>query len=133
MRNDLDTTLPALKAALADYPGLAFAVLIGSRANGRASEASDWDIAVQWQTVPDDPFEYFGRNETLRRVLAKALEVSEARLDIVDLHRAGLTMRIAVVEEGIPLQGDDGLPWARFLTRTWRDMEHWMLEQRYAP
>ncbi len=133
MRHDFDTTLSALKAALADYPGLAFAALIGSRANGRASEASDWDVAVQWQAVPDDPFEYFGRNETLRRALAKALAVPEARLDIVDLHRAGLTMRIAVAEEGVPLRGDDGLPWARFLTRTWRDMEHWMLEQRYAP
>lgn len=123
----------ALRKALNETEGVAFAVLIGSRATGRATPTSDWDIAILWQNLPEDPLEYFGCNETLRRRLAKALSVPEDKIDIVDLHRAGLTMRTAVAEEGIPLHGEDSLPWARFLTRTWRDLEHWMLEKQYAP
>nr|WP_299246355.1 nucleotidyltransferase domain-containing protein [uncultured Halomonas sp.] len=129
----LATAYDALREVLDGTSGLAFAVLIGSRATGRATSRSDWDIAIQWQGMPGDPLDAFGRNETLRRELAKALAVSEDRVDIVDLHRAGLAIRAAVAEEGIPLYGEDDLSWARFLTRTWRDLEHWMLEQQYAP
>nr|WP_298414587.1 nucleotidyltransferase domain-containing protein [uncultured Halomonas sp.] len=129
----LDAASDALRKVLNGTPGLAFAVLIGSRATGHTTPRSNWDIAIQWQGMPDDPLDAFGRNETLRRELAKALAVSEDRVDIVDLHRAGLAIRTAVAEEGIPLYGEEDLSWARFLTRTWRDLEHWMLEQQYAP
>ncbi|TFH87177.1 nucleotidyltransferase domain-containing protein [Billgrantia azerbaijanica] len=135
MTRCFDTPGPqaALRRCLLNFDGLAFAVLFGSRATGRAGAESDWDIAVQWQGMPEDPMEFFGRNETLRRELARCLDVGEERVDVVDLHRAGLALRGAVAEDGIPLYGEDSLAWALFLKRTWQDMEHWMLEQRYAP
>ena len=38
-----------LQNLLAETPGILFAVLVGSRANGSATQGSDWDIAIQWQ------------------------------------------------------------------------------------
>lgn len=126
-----DEARHTLEQALAKADGLAFAVLIGSRATNRTRPESDWDIAVQWLDVPRDPLEQFARDETLRRQIADALGIAETDVDIVNLTRANLAMRAAVAEEGRPLFGEDGLPWMRFLTRTWRDLEHWYLEQRY--
>lgn len=37
-----------LRPLLAAQPGLLFAVLVGSRATGKAQPGSDWDIALQW-------------------------------------------------------------------------------------
>ncbi len=42
-----------LRHLLAEVPGLEFAVLIGSRARGDGTPASDWDLAVQWARGPD--------------------------------------------------------------------------------
>ncbi|WP_240349174.1 type VII toxin-antitoxin system MntA family adenylyltransferase antitoxin [Halomonas binhaiensis] len=126
-----DQPLAALKRVLAKEPQLDFAVLIGSQATNQARPGSDWDIAVQWHSSPP-VLAQLARQETLRRHLATAIEVDDTQLDLIDLQRANLAMRAAVAEEGIPLKGEDELPWMRFLTRTWRDLEHWYLEQEYA-
>lgn len=128
----IDQPIHALERSLAGIDGLAFAILIGSRATGHARPESDWDIAVQWRDLPREPLERLARNETLRRALAGALGIEESGVDIVDLQRANLTMRAVVAEEGQPLLGEGDLPWMRFLTRTWRDLEHWYLEREYA-
>lgn len=111
--------------------GLAFAVLVGSRATGRQHVASDWDIALQW-----DPaivwMDAVARTERLRRDLAAALGVPESQVDLIDLRRANLAMRAAVAEEGVPLTGSDGLAWPYFLQRTWRDLEDYYWEQSHA-
>lgn len=127
-----ESRFEALKLALSDTHGLDFAVLIGSRANGQARPDSDWDIAIQWHDYSLDPLGYFSRNEELRQICAHAVNTDVVGIDVIDLHRAGLTIRAAVAEEGIPLKGEDDLPWMRFLTRTWRDLEHWYLEQEHA-
>ena len=114
------------------FEGLDFAVLIGSRANGQPRTDSDWDIAVKWHEYGLAPLQLFAREECLRRTIAKALGVSEQQVDIVDLHRAGLTIRSVAAEEGIPLMGEDDLPWMRFLSRTWRELEYWQWEQEHA-
>ena len=123
----------ALAACLGGIEGLDFAILFGSRATGQAHAESDWDIAVKWQDVPGDSLEYFGRGESLRQAVADCLNIDPTCIDVVDLQRAGLALRAAVAEEGIPLVGEDSLAWALFLKRTWQDMEHWELEKRYAP
>ncbi len=111
-----------MAAVLAATPALEFAVLVGSRATGDATEASDLDIALQW--APGLAlWTVLGRTETLRRQLAALLGVAEAAVDLIDLRRANLAMCASVAEEGQPLCGQDTLAWSRFLTRTWRELE----------
>ncbi len=117
--------------ALGGEPLLELAVLIGSRATGRPGPESDWDIAIQWERGVL-PLERLGLTETLRRRLASLLGVTEAAIDLIDLPLARLAMRAVIAEEGIPLKGEDGLPWQHFLRRTWRDLEEYYWEQTYA-
>ena len=93
-----------LRTLLAAEPDLEFAVLVGSRAAGMHTSASDWDIALQWRRDLDW-MEQLGRTETLRRLLAEALAVPEAAVDLVDAPRANLAMRAAIAEEGVVRAG----------------------------
>jgi predicted nucleotidyltransferase len=127
-------SMSALAPVLRQTPQLQFAVLVGSRATGKAHANSDWDIALQWNPAMDW-MEQLGATETLRRQLAQALYANTERIDcidLIDLHRANLTMRASVAEEGIPLLGDDTLEWARFLNRTWRELEDFYWDQQHA-
>jgi predicted nucleotidyltransferase len=123
--------LDALKRVLSDKPDLAFAVLVGSRADGSAQAESDWDIAVQWQASVDWLL-VIGAHESLRREIAQVLGVSDLQVDLIDLARASLAMRANVVENGIVLIGEDSLNWMHFLTRTWRELEYFYWEQAHA-
>jgi predicted nucleotidyltransferase len=120
-----------MAALLAAQPELEFAVLIGSRATGEATETSDWDIALQW--APGLAlWAVLGQTETLRRRLATVLGVGDAAVDLIDLHRANLAMRASVAEEGLPLCGQDTLAWSHFLTRTWRELEDFYWHKQHA-
>jgi predicted nucleotidyltransferase len=112
-------------------PDLEFAVLIGSRASGGETASSDWDIALQWRKDMDW-LEQLGRTETLRRNLAEMLACPETAIDLIDTPRANLAMRAVIAEEGVVLKGGDGLPWQRFLRRTWRELEDHYWETLYA-
>lgn len=125
------TSRQALAVLLAAQPELDFAVLVGSRATGRAHAQSDWDIALQWSHQLDW-LTAVARTETLRRALASVLRVDESRVDLIDLHRANLAMRAAVAEEGVPLAGEDTLAWMHFLRRTWRDLEDFYWDKEHA-
>jgi predicted nucleotidyltransferase len=116
---------------LRDEPALEFAVLVGSRATGTAHADSDWDIALQWSHQLDW-FAVLGKTETLRLTLASQLNVAPDAIDLIDLRRANLAMRASVAEEGVPLAGEDALAWARFLQRTWRELEDFYWEKQHA-
>ncbi|MBI3094379.1 MAG: nucleotidyltransferase domain-containing protein [Rhodocyclales bacterium] len=120
-----------LRAFLAGQPTLELAILVGSRADGRAREGSDWDLAIQWPNGLS-LFDTLARSETLRRDLAAVLGVTEDFIDLIDLPHARLAMRAAVAEDGIPLQGEDSLAWNRFLARTWRELEDYEWERTRA-
>lgn len=120
-----------LARILADQADLQFAVLVGSRATGSARPDSDWDIALEW-TPQRDWLSVLGSTETLRHTLADALQTSPANIDLIDLRRANLAMRASVAEEGLPLTGQDTLAWARFLLRTWRELEDFYWVRRHA-
>lgn len=120
-----------LREVLEGEPLLEFAVLIGSRVVDRSHSGSDWDIVIQWQRGIS-LLEQLGRTETLRRQVAALLDVAEAAIDLIDLPAARLAMRAVVAEEGVPLKGEDSLPWQHFLRRTWRDLEEQYWEQTYA-
>lgn len=120
-----------LEQLLLDEPGIEFAVLVGSRADGSAHADSDWDIALQWSPQLDW-LVGLGKTETLRSKMAEAMGVPWDRIDLIELRRASLAMRANVAENGIPLKGEDSLEWARFLTYTWRELEDFYWEQAHA-
>ena len=120
-----------LASILQDEPQLDFAVLVGSQATGTAQPHSDWDIALQW-AYGADWLATLGSTETLRHKLAAATGLSPANIDLIDLRRANLAMRASVAEEGLPLAGEDSLAWARFLQRTWRDLEDCYWDKQHA-
>jgi predicted nucleotidyltransferase len=121
----------SLAQLLAGIPDLEFAVLVGSRARGTARADSDWDIALQWRPQPDW-FAHLGTQETLRHNIAGILGISAEAIDLIDLPRANLAMRASAAEDGVVLKGEDSLAWARFLTRTWRELEDHYWERAHA-
>lgn len=123
--------LTRLHEFLSSQAALELAILVGSRATGRAHAGSDWDIAIQWPAALS-LFDTLARTETLRRELAALLGVAEEHIDLIDLPRARLAMRAVVAEDGIPLKGEDSLAWNRFLARTWRELEDYQWEQARA-
>ena len=113
------------------WSDIEFAVLVGSRAAGAERADSDWDVALYWR----DGLSWLERvekTETLRRELAKALGENESSIDLIDLASANLAMRAVVVEEGLPLAGEERPAWARFLRRTWRELEDFYWEKEHA-
>jgi predicted nucleotidyltransferase len=120
-----------LSKTLREEPQLEFSVLVGSRAIGAAHTQSDWDIALQWSPQLDW-LTVLSKTETLRSKLAKILNVAPAAIDLIELRRANLAMRASVAEEGQPLVIQDALAWARFLQRTWRELEDFYWEKRHA-
>jgi len=122
----------ALPAQLrSSVPELEFAVLVGSRAQGTAQAKSDWDIALLWRRQADW-LALLGTQETLRRRIAEILGAIPEDIDLIDLSRVSLAMRASVAEDGIALKGEDTLTWARFLTRTWRELEDYCWERAHA-
>ena len=122
---------PAWVQTLRDEPELDFAVLVGSRATDAAHVDSDWDIALHWSPLIDW-FAVLGKTETLRHTLAHQLNIAPDAVDLIDLRRANLAMRASVAEEGLPLAGEDTLAWARFLQRTWRDLEDFYWDKQHS-
>jgi hypothetical protein len=113
---------------LRDQPELEFSVRVGSRATGTARGDSDWDIALQWSHQLDW-LTVLGNTETLRRTLAHQLNAAPTA---IDLRRANLAMCASVAEDGLALAGEDSLPWARFLPRTWRELEDFYWAKQHA-
>ena len=121
-----------VEQALSQTEGLAFAVLVGSRAEGTEHADSDWDIAIQWARTLSLT-EQLRRTELLRYQLRLALGVEEDKIDLIDVSGAGLTMRALVAEEGKELVVQDDLAWIRFLSATWFELEdHYWRAQHAA-
>lgn len=118
----IDTAKSNAQSVLAQRAGLAFAVLVGSRAIGTAHEDSDWDIALQWANKLTGTHRLMAA-EQLRQDLRHALQVREDQIDLIDLEDARLAMRALAAEEGTPLIIADDLAWVRFLQNTWAELE----------
>ena len=127
----IDTIQSTVHAVLGSASGLAFAVLVGSRAEGTARQDSDWDIAIQW-SKRILPMDRLGTTEELRQSLCRALLVADSQIDLIDLSDARLTMRALVAEEGVPLWIGDDLAWVRFLQNTWAQLEDNQWRRQHA-
>lgn len=100
---DTSLDLDALRTVLREHP-VQLAILFGSHATGRAHEASDIDIAVEFSDQrPADP----GYNDTflgLSADLSEALETDA--VDLVDVRTVSPELATAIFENGVLLVGD---------------------------
>ncbi len=123
--------IEAIKRILEYQPQVDFAVLVGSRVAGGIHAQSDWDIALSWAPALTW-LERVAQTETLRRAIASALHEPERLIDLIDLADTNLAMRALVAEEGRPIKGEDSDAWARYLRRTWREIEDAEWERQHA-
>jgi uncharacterized protein len=104
------TGVDAVRRVLAELPDLQLAYVFGSVAAGRATDASDLDVALL----------FTGRVEPARLDrLVEALSAAAGRLvDLVDLSKAPPLLAHQVVARGTCIVSRDPRAQARFETRT---------------
>jgi predicted nucleotidyltransferase len=130
MRTTLNLNEEALRQCLLNISQLELAILIGSQVNGKTHSESDWDIAIRWHRQPKiNVMTALAQTEALRQTLAQLLNVTDDKIDLIDLTNARLTMRVVVAEEGVVLKGEETLAWHYFLQRTWRELEEYYWNQ----
>ncbi len=120
-----------LSQALTAVPELELAVLVGSQANGTATDNSDWDIAIRWHKhiVSVDQLALEAR---LVQRIAQTLDVHADKIDLIQLTAAKLAMREVVANQGVPLKGEQTLAWFHFLTQTWAEVEDFYWRKNHA-
>ena len=121
----------SLKKLLQTIPDLELAVLVGSRANGSATDKSDWDIAIRWERRVNG-LDSLQRCEELKQQIADAIDTHKDQIDLIDIPLARLAMRALIAEEGIVLKGESSLAWSHYLTRTWGELEDYYWRKHNA-
>ncbi len=118
-----------LKRALMQSDSLEFSLLFGSQARGDSNGTSDWDIAISFKDN-FDRWNNLGLREDIRHTVSTALGIDAAKVDIVDIYSAGLSINATIVDEAIPLTGEGSLSLARYYQRIWANLEdhYWNLE-----
>ena len=108
---------------------IALSFLFGSRARGDSHKQSDWDIAILFKDNING-WDNLGKQEQIRRALSQILAINDNKIDLVDLYRGGLSISATVVDEGVPLTGQNSLALAIFYQRIWANLEdyYWNLE-----
>ncbi len=101
----LNSWINSLGNVLFPPPEVIFALLIGSRSDGSAGIKSDWNVAV-WILREISGLKRLSLLERLRMEMAHSLQVSAARIDVIDLAYAGIAMRAVVANDGILLKQD---------------------------
>jgi len=86
-----------LRDALEKDENILLAYLFGSRATGKASSISDFDVAV---LLKDNSLTGIGR---VLFSVSKSLGVNEDAVDILDLSKAPLRLKVKVLKEGVKL------------------------------
>ena len=120
-----------LERVIGAMPDVAFALLVGSRAAGKASVDSDWDVAL-WISRDLSALDRLRCFEEARWEITGVLGITPSLVDVIDLAESGLAMRAIAVNEGVLLKQDASSLYNRFLNRTWRKLEEFQWEARHA-
>lgn len=134
MENKYQKNLPSsilkiLKQVLNSREDVELSLLFGSRARGDSHDQSDWDIAILFKDNTNG-WNNLGKQEEIRHLFSLALSVNDDNIDLVDLYRGELGINATVVDEGIPITGENNLALATFYQRVWANLEdyYWNLE-----
>lgn len=89
-------TLEKLKILLSIFPQIEIAWLFGSRASGKGTPISDWDLAIKFSSSQ-------GWKEQMHIRFAISEVVGTEQVDLVDWDKAPLPLRYAIVQDGMIL------------------------------
>ena len=119
MMPDNDKILRKIIALAAQNADVCILWLYGSRASGTASASSDFDLAVAFNTFPNDSFVVATRPELLAMEWRSALGLPEDKLSVVDINHCPMPLALNIIEADRPLLVKDDLRLAREQTRVW--------------
>jgi len=97
MVDEISNIIDGLKRAFDGNENILLAYLYGSRARGRGSHPSDYDVAVLMKERSLAAF------ADVIFAVSKAFKVNEDKIDVLDLARAPLHLKAKVLAEGIKI------------------------------
>ncbi|WIO75366.1 nucleotidyltransferase domain-containing protein [Porticoccaceae bacterium LTM1] len=103
--------------------------LYGSRATGKSTESSDYDLAVAYREFEKDPYQATIRPHLLAMDWRNELGLGESQLSVVDINRCPIPLAYNIVDQGQLLLSKDDLRQAREQSRIWglwADQEEWV-------
>lgn len=109
-RFDLATIRASVRSEL---PAVRLVVLFGSRATGKATERSDWDIGVLPAAGTYLGFEQL----ILQDKVAQILDLPNSRMDFVDLRTCSPVLGYAIAIYGKPLYQENDITFTRFCVK----------------
>jgi predicted nucleotidyltransferase len=120
-----EKTLKSLKQLADSNSDVEVLWLYGSRARGKASSTSDYDLAIAFTQYIDDPVERRLRPELLALNWAKILDVE---LSIIDINQAPLPIAFTIVQDNTVIFGESNY---RCMVEEQRIMSKWELDYCY--
>ena len=102
MLNNNSTEAQVQSSIKKQIPEIQLIVLFGSQAKNRATERSDWDIAIAKTPDTYAGMQFF----VLQEKLSNLLEIPFDKIDLIDLRTASPLLSFAIAREGKPLYED---------------------------
>ena len=96
----MDKLIEKCKAAVTSFSEIELAYWFGSRAQGKGTPLSDWDFAVKYNKEMT-----WKEQLNIRSAIADCLKTDA--VDLVDWDQAPLSLRYAIVQEGVLLLSRD--------------------------
>ena len=93
--------------------------LYGSRAEGTATEHSDYDLAVAFNNFDLPPFDRLTRPHSLAAGWRSTLNLPERMLSVTDINQCPVPLAINVIEANSALVIKDDLRFSLELSRVW--------------
>lgn len=94
-------------------PAVQLVALFGSRATGRATAKSDWDLGVLVEPGTYEGFEQL----LLQDQVARILDLPNDRVDMVDLRYCSPLLGFAIATDGKPLYEANPIVFTRFVVK----------------
>jgi len=112
----IDKCREFIKEINKSYP-VSFGYLFGSRAKGTNNAMSDIDMALMFEQSYGDMEDIFNRGD----IIETGKKFLKDPVDVVNLDKASLILRYAIVQEGIVLKDEDSGKRADFESLTLRE------------
>lgn len=107
---DPNPLLPLLLQCAQETADIDVVWLYGSRAEGTADAASDYDLAVAFHNfIKDDPLENRLRPELLALRWQQRLGVDEGTLSVIDINQVPIPLAYTAIKNGVVLLCRDGV------------------------